>query len=336
MLKIALIGSGYWGKHHLRVLSRLPCKLIALVDLDVSKKILADSYDIDFLTDYRLLVGRVDSVVIVTPPSTHYKIAKFFLENRIHVFLEKPFTMKLSEAKYLEFIAKNNKLILASGHIYLYNWAIRKIKQLIVTKKLGDLYYIYVNWLNLGIIRHDVDALWNFAPHPFSILNYLFDCLPQKLLAVGGSFINQGINDLVMINLKYPENTIVQINLSWIHPQKTRNIVIVGSKKMVIFSDIIDQEKLKVFDKSITAKEYKQSLEFADFTEFLNKTKFFKFKVFKKIQKEPLQLELIDFLKAIKYKIQPVSDITSAKSVLSMLEACDKSIKKGNIWVKIN
>lgn len=333
MIKIGIIGTGYWGKQHLRVLSELKCNLIGISDLDSSKKELADEYKVSFFLDYKKLVDLCDALIIVTPPKTHYELAKYILNKNRHVFLEKPFVTNVKHAGILKQLSKSKKLVCMSGHTFLYHPAIRKIKDLIKIKALGNIYYLIFQWLNLGIIRSDVNALWNFAPHPFSILYYFFGTLPDKISAVGKSYIQKKIEDVASINAVYDNTTLIQINLSWLHPIKVRQISIVGSQKLVVFDDVQNEQKLRVFYQGIHPLDNNRDDYWKSFSEFQNKIKSGKVETINAGSIEPLRAELQNFLDCIKYDKNPVSGINEGIAVLKMLEASEKSLKKGGAWI---
>lgn len=336
MLKIGVIGTGYWGKHHLRIFSDLPCQLVGIADIDKSKKTLADKYRIKFFSNFHELLPEVDAVSIVTPPASHFTIAQQVLQKRKHVLLEKPFVKELKQAYILKDLARKNNLTLMAGHTYLHHPAIVKLKELIRKKSLGNIYYLLFQWLNLGIIRSDVNALWNFAPHPFSILYYLIGLLPEKISVSGKFFIQKNIEDVIFMNLHYPHNILVQINLSWLHPIKIREMSLVGSQKLAVFDDTKLGEQLKIYDKGINAKDYLDFLNWENFTEFHAKIKYGSEEIIPLEETEPLYLELKDFCDAIKEDTSPRSGADSAIYVLKLLQAADRSLTKGGEWIEIN
>lgn len=335
MIKLGIIGTGYWGKHHLRIFSALPCDLVGIADIDSSKKKLAEDYGVAFFQDFKKLLKKVDAVSIVTPPATHSKIARKALMSGKHVLLEKPFVMKKEEAVELGKIANNKSLVLISGHTYLYHPAIVRIKEIIDAKELGNIYYFLFQWLNLGIIRRDVNALWNFAPHPFSILDYLLDILPVTISVHGQAFIQKGIEDVNFLSLKYSNGTIAQVNLSWLHPLKVREMAVVGSKKLVYFNDVDSETPLKIYDKGISPEEFQSSLDWKDFAQFKSKVRYGKVEMPKLTDLEPLKQQLEDFLTAIEGKKKPKASIDSIVRIVTLLEAAQKSLKKGGRIIEI-
>lgn len=329
MVKIGIIGTGYWGKHYLRILTRLPCQLSGIADIDPEKEKLAAQYNVAFYSDYRKLIKKSDAVAIVTPPVTHYPIAKKALKKGKHVLLEKPFVFRIQEVKELKKIAEKNRLVLMVGHTYLYHPAILRIKELLKNGELGKIYYLLLQWLNLGIIRRDVNALWNFAPHPFSILYFLFEKLPVKICVSGQSFIQKGIEDVVFATLYYPEGIMAQVNLSWLHPLKIREVTIVGSKKLVHFDEAKNKEPLQIFDKGVAPEEFNHYQNWEDYAQFKAKSVYGTLVVPKLEEVEPLENGLRDFLEAVEKDRKPRADVDSAEKIVFLLNAAAKSLKKG-------
>jgi len=189
--------------------------------------------------------------VIATPAKTHYDLAKMMLSANKHVLVEKPMAINLTQIDDLRSLAKKNKLVAMVGHTFLYNAAVRYVKNLIDTGALGDIRYLYSQRLNLGRIRSDVDALWNFGPHDISIIQYwLNEPDPLSVTIQGMDYVQAGIPDVVFMNIKYPGKIMANIHVSWLDPQKVRRMIVVGSKKMVIYDDVAD-EKIAIYDKGI-------------------------------------------------------------------------------------
>lgn len=336
MIKIGVIGTGYWGKHHLRILKDLPCELIGIADIDLTKASLAKEFDISYFSDYKKLLKKVEAVTIVTPASTHFEIAKKAIRKGKHVLVEKPFVLRKEEAKKLEKLASENDVRVMVGHTYLYHPAISKIKELMENGHLGNVYYFLMQWLNLGIIRSDVNALWNFAPHPFSIIHHLTGEMPVSISASGRDFIQKGIEDIVFLTMNFGNGVISQMNFSWLHPVKVREVTVVGSKKLAVFNDTDPISPLKIYDKGISPEEYKTAMNWNNFAEFKSKVRFGSVEIPKLPEIEPLKAELEDFINAISGNKEPISNIKSGKAVVSMLTASSKSISRGgnSIYVK--
>ncbi len=335
MIKIGIVGTGYWGKHHLRTFAKSDCKLVGICDIDPQKKILADSYGVKFFTDYKKLLKKVDAISIVTSPGSHYQIARKALRLGKHVLVEKPFVLKSKEARELMTLAKERNCILMVGHIYLYHPAVIELKKIIDNNALGKIYYLISERLNLGIIRNDVNSLWNFAPHDLSILLYLLDRKPATVSVTGQSYLQKDIEDITLVNLRYADNTLAHLILSWLHPNKVRQLTIVGSQKMAVFDDVSTYAPLTIYDKGVEPEKVEPQKEWQTFGEFKMKIRFGNVSTPMLSPIEPLQEEINQFLSCILSDKEPVSDGKMGLDILSILEAADKSLRKGGREIEI-
>lgn len=253
---IAQIGVGYWGPNLLRnLIANKNCSVKTAVDLSPDRqKFVKSLYPAVNVTDDVLDVFNdpsIDAVLIATPAATHFVLAIAALKSGKHVFVEKPMAKTVHEVEQIGALAKNKKLVAMVGHTFLYNSAVRYLKQMIDSGELGKIRYIYSQRLNLGRIRSDVDALWNFAPHDVSIIQYLLgDPEPISVTRQGMDYIQKGIDDVVFLNIIYPDKVMAHIHVSWLDPHKIRKITVVGSKKMVVYDDIADN-KITIYDKGI-------------------------------------------------------------------------------------
>jgi predicted dehydrogenase len=265
-------------------------------------------------------------VVIATPAGTHYELAKQSLMAGKHVFVEKPLATRAAEVDELGRLAEERGLAVMAGHTFVYNAAVRYVKKLIDAGDLGEIRYIYSQRLNLGRIRSDIDALWNFAPHDISIIQYwLDDPEPLSVVRTGMDYMQDGIDDVVFLNLTYPGKIMANIHVSWLDPQKVRKIIVVGSRKMVVYDDVAD-DKIAIYDKGIDRKailgqnmdfDKPQPLEFnyrsGDI--LLPQVKF----------AEPLRAEAEHYLDCIRNKKTPLTGIEHARQVVSILERAQNS-----------
>ena len=193
-------------------------------------------------------------MVIATPAGTHFDLARQALEAGKHVFVEKPLATRVAEVDELARLAGQRGLVVMVGHTFIYNSAVRYVKTLIDSGELGEIRYIYSQRLNLGRIRSDIDALWNFAPHDISIIQYwLNDPEPLSVSRQGMAYMQDGIDDVVFLSLVYPGKIMANIHVSWLDPQKVRKMIVVGSRKMVVYDDIAD-DKIAIYDKGIDRK----------------------------------------------------------------------------------
>src|SRR6266404_507385 len=256
---LAQLGCGYWGPNLLRNFSSLPnCRVKYVVDSSPDRRAFVE-------TNFPRTVAvsevgealsdpEVTGVVIATPAGTHFELAKEALLAGKHVFVEKPLATKVAEVDELDRLAKERELVVMAGHTFLYNAAVRYVKKLLDAGELGEIRYIYSQRLNLGRIRSDIDALWNFGPHDVSIIQYwLDDQEPVSVSRQGMAFVQDGIDDVVFLNLEYPSKVIANIHVSWLDPQKVRKMIVVGSRKMVVYDDVAE-DKIALYDKGIDKK----------------------------------------------------------------------------------
>lgn len=331
-INIAQIGCGYWGPNLLRNFSSLPdCTVKYVVDGDENRRSFAvKNYPhIQAITscDPVLSDPEVNAVVIATPAGSHFALAKQFLLAGKHVFVEKPLATKAKEVDELASIAAQKRLTVMVGHTFLYNTAVRYVKKLIDAKELGDVRYIYCQRLNLGRIRSDIDALWNFAPHDVSIIQYwLGDPEPLSVSRQGVDCIQNGIEDVVFMSILYPGKVLANVHVSWLDPQKVRKIVVVGSRKMVIYDDMAE-DKIAIYDKGIDRKavlgqdmDYDKppGVQFSYRTGdiLLPQIKF----------SEPLKVEAEHFIDCVRTGKTPLTGLAHARHVVSILEKAQSAI----------
>lgn len=253
---LAQIGCGYWGPNLLRnFATQESCVVKWVVDISQERRQYVETHYPSVRTSetWQAVVEDkdVEAVAIVTPAASHFQLVKTMLEHNKHVFVEKPLAMSVSEAEELTALAERHQRILFVGHTFLYNAAVRKIKEYIENGDLGDIYYIFTQRLNLGRVRQDVNALWNLAPHDISIILYWLDETPHQISARGHSFLQEDIEDVVFANLDFPSGRSAHLQVSWLDPCKMRKIVIVGSKKMVVYDDTSPDAKIMLYDKGI-------------------------------------------------------------------------------------
>lgn len=275
--RVAVIGAGHWGPNLARNFHQIPdCEVGWIVDKDRARldrlkplyrttRLLHDAQEV-------LRDPACDAVVIATPVNTHFALCKSALENGKHVFCEKPLTSNLEDALALKALAESHKRVLMTGHVFLFNPGVRKIRQYLREGLLGRVYHISAVRTNLGQIRTDVDVSWDLAAHDISIANYWLEAAPLAVSAVGGNWINNGIPDAVFATLRYPDKVLVNIHVSWLNPRKVRDIVVVGSKKMLTFDDTNTGEPIRIYDKGMADMDDLQP-EMANFGVFKSKVR---------------------------------------------------------------
>ncbi|MGB2843809.1 MAG: Gfo/Idh/MocA family oxidoreductase [Candidatus Aminicenantaceae bacterium] len=332
MIKIAQIGCGYWGPNLLRnfiSLSNVEISCVAEMSKE-RRNYLKEKYpNLNVVSDYNQIFSNpTDAVVIATPAESHYQLAKEMLSNGKHCLVEKPLALKASEAKELIELAKEKDRVLMVGHTFLFNAAVRRLKEEVKKGTLGRMYYVYSQRLNLGRVRTDVNVMWNLAPHDISILLYVLNENPVWISAYGERYIQDNIEDVVFLTVGFESGVIANIHVSWLDPNKVRRMTFVGSKKMIVYDDV-EKDKIQIFDKGIDKKSMDKTLgEFDSFGEF---------QLIKRAGNvvspsidfdEPLAVEAEHFVECIKNKKKPISDGYNGLMVTKILETATKSINK--------
>lgn len=334
MVTIGVIGAGYWGKNIIRTFHALESanlKYITDSNSETLKKFSTYSKIIK-TTDFLEILNdeKVDSVVISTPPVTHYEIAKKALLSGKHVLVEKPITIEVEHALELVEISKEKNKKLMVGHLLLYHPCVTFMKKYINNGEIGEIYYLYSQRLNLGKVRSDENALQSFAPHDISVAIFLIEAEPVSVSAYGMSYLQEGIEDVVFLNLYFPGGKIAHIHVSWLDPHKVRRMTVVGSRKMMVFDDMEPGEKIKVYDKGVEI-----SAEFGSYGEFLSLRNGNIYIPAVKM-KEPLMCECEHFIECIRKDITPRSDGRNGLVVTKILDAAQRSLKAGGIPMDIN
>jgi len=331
-LNIAVVGLGYWGPNLLRVFYNLKGVKVAKI-FDKSRKNLnkySKQYNIPGVSDYKKILkdGSIDAVVIATPMETHYELAKNALMAGKSVFVEKPMTLSYKEAVELNLLAKKHKKILMVGHLLEYHPALIKAKEYIDQGKAGKVFYIYSTRVNLGKIRRTENALWSLAPHDISAVLFLLKKhRPIEVSAYGADYLQKGIEDVVFVNIKFSNNVMVSIHVSWLDPHKIRKITIIGSEQMIVFDDMEPKNKIKIF-------KGKNRVKFSNYADFL-RLQYGTVTVPSIKMEEPLIKECSHFIHCLKTGKTPISDGKDGMQVTGILEAAQKSLKSGGRKVKL-
>lgn len=325
-INIGVIGCGYWGPNIVRVLNSFKDIQVTFVSdlkenrLEYIKELFPN---IKTTKDYLEIIKdkNIDAVAIATPVLTHYKIALEALDHNKHVFVEKPLTKTSDQARSLINKSKSTNKVLMVGHTFVYTASVRKLKSLIDSGELGEIYYINCQRLNLGLFQNDINVMWDLAPHDISIINFLFDKKPLKVTASGSCHINLNIEDVSMINLQYENNMSAYIHSSWLDPNKVRKITIVGSKKMVVYDDIEPIEKIKIYSKGVDKPSY-----YDGFGEFQYSYRYGDISIPMLNEREPLKNELEHFCDCIINNKTPITDGKFGLDVISILENAELNI----------
>lgn len=328
---IAQFGCGYWGPNLLRNFSALKnCRVKYVVDASADRRAFVQSnfprtQAIDSAAT-ALADPEVDAVVIATPAATHFQLALTALQSGKHVFVEKPLATKAAEVDELARVAREKNAVVMVGHTFIYNSAVRFVKKLIEAGDLGEIRYVYSQRLNLGRIRSDIDALWNFAPHDISIIQYwLGDPVPLRVSRQGMAYMQEGIDDVVFLSLTYPNKIMANIHVSWLDPQKVRKMIVVGSRKMVVYDDVAD-DKIAIYDKGIDRRAVLgENMDFDN-----PRPPEFNYRsgdiLLPQVQfVEPLRVEAEHFIESIKKQTTPLTGLAHARTVVSILEQASRN-----------
>jgi len=306
--KVAVIGCGTWGKnlvrnfHYLGVLHSV-CDL----DQELLKNIMEEYPDISFTNSIDDVFSnqQIDGVIIATPSHTHYPLVKRALELGKHVYVEKPIATSADEAKELNELANEKECVLMVGHLLLYHPAVNRLKTLIEDGILGDIQYIQSDRLNINFYKNDRSVMWDLAPHDLSMISYVIDKIPLRVKsAVGTSTDNNGVMDIVHVDIEFPDNIHAHISNSWIHPLKRVMLIVRGSMATAILDDTETANKLQIYD------NFSQTRRLIDCPDYL--------------EIEPLKLECQHFINCIKNKMKPRSDGTNGYEVVKLLDEAEK------------
>ena len=324
MIRIGVIGYGYWGPNIVRnFMSHSDCEVAMICDKNTSS--LDRAYRLypamEICTDTSELLHspKIDAVAVITPVSTHFEFAKEALENGKHVFVEKPFTLTSDEGKELIDLAEQKNLKIMVDHTFLFTGAVQKIKQLVEDDSLGRLYYYDSTRVNLGLFQHDVNVVWDLAPHDLSIMDYLVPGEPEAMVATGQTHFN-GLENVAYITIYYPHSVIAHFNVNWLSPVKVRTTLIGGEKRMLVWNDLEPDEKIKLYDKGVNVQTR------GDVYDLLVSYRTGDMLAPKVEQTEALKQETRYFLDCIQNGGIPHNDGHAGLRVVQLLEAADRSL----------
>jgi predicted dehydrogenase len=333
--RVGLIGAGYWGPNLARNFVQIEdAEFVAVADLNQKSldKIKSLYPDVQTTRVYQdLFRMNLDAVVIATPPITHYTFAKECLEHGLHVMVEKPLVLNSRTGEHLIEVARQHNRVLMVGHTFEYNPAVRAIKKFIDSGELGEIYYIDAVRANLGLFQPNVNAMWDLAPHDISIILYLLGQYPESVSCDGGQFVMKKVNvhDVVYMHMHFADGVRANIRVSWLDPNKTRTITVVGSKKMLVYDDVSPSEKIKIYDKGVSELHWQDSFN-CDYRYGDILTPHIEWK-------EPLRVECQHFIDCIRTGQQPLSDGESGLRVVRVLEAAEQSLQSrhgGHVFVE--
>lgn len=324
-MNFGVIGYGYWGPNVVRNLASLNgSSVISIAETSaVARQRAHKAYPGVYVTpDARELLtsSEIDAVAVITPVWTHYELAKAALENGKHVFVEKPFTSTTAQGEELIELASKKNLTIMVDHTFLFTGAVKKISQLLQQGALGKLYYYDSTRVNLGLFQHDINVLWDLAPHDLSIMDHLIHSKPEAVAATGEKHLN-GHEDIAYMTLYFPDNVIAHINVNWLSPVKVRTTLIGGEKRMLVWNDLDADEKVKVYDKGvdITSREgvYELLVSYRSGDMWAPQLE----------QGEALRQEMAYFVECATSGKAPHNDGCAGLRVVKMLEAATESLK---------
>jgi predicted dehydrogenase len=326
VVRVGVIGYGYWGPNIVRNFSSLEnAQLVAVCDKSAAALHRAGRAcpGVRLTTDFSdvLRSADIDVVAVVTPVWTHYELAKAALENGKHVFVEKPFTSTPAQAEELIELADRKNLKIMVDHTFLFSGAVRKIREIMEAGTLGPLYYFDSTRVNLGLFQHDVSVIWDLAPHDLSIMDHIIADKPEAVVATGGNHLN-GHADMAFITIYFPRSIVAHVNVNWLSPVKIRTTLIGGRDKMLVWNDLEADEKIKIYDKGvqITSGEgvYDLLVSYRSGDVWAPKCN----------QTEALKVELEYFIDCILNDRTPINDGAAGLRVVKLLDAADKSLKE--------
>jgi predicted dehydrogenase len=331
MLGIGLIGCGHWGPNHARVFNQIPdCRTVIVADLDAERlKSVAVQFPGTAVTtsfDDVLKNPDVNAVVIASPVSTHFHLTRLALEAGKDVLVEKPLTYTTAEAQQLVALAEKLGRILMCGHIFVFNSSIRLLRSYISEGTLGRVYYMSATRTNLGPVRRDVNALYDLGSHDISIFNYLLDEFPIEGSAQGECYLQHEHEDVVFACLEYPRKTLCHMHVSWLNPRKERTLVVVGDKRMAVWDDTHPIESVRLYDKGLMQEPYYDS--FGQFQLVLRDADIHIPRI---KAEEPLRAQNTHFAECVRNRSRSLTDGRFAQNVVSIVEALQRSLRKGGI-----
>jgi predicted dehydrogenase len=335
-IKLGVVGCGYWGPNLIRNFKTLPdCKTKMMCDVNPQRlkhlKTLYPDVEGTLEFDHMLNGAGLDAVVIATSVKHHHTMAKASLAAGKHTFIEKPMASSSQECEELIDLADKNGLVLMIGHTFLYSPAVRKIKELMRSRDMGQIQYICSRRLNLGLFQTDINVAWDLAPHDISIILYVMEESPISVSCRGNAHVTAGIEDVTNICLNFRGGTFATIHNSWLDPRKVREMTLVCSRRMIVYDDVEPLEKIKIYDTRVEAPphydtfaEFQYSYHYGDiYTPFIK-------------QEEPLKVECQHFLESIIQGKVPLSDGKQGLALVRILEAASQSLARKGAEIRLD
>jgi predicted dehydrogenase len=335
-LGVAVVGCGYWGMNYVRIFNELLQTHVVVVCDERPERLqeVARRFSTMKLTtsvDEALIVPDVEGVIVCTEPTSHRPVVEKCLSAGKHVLVEKPITVRPEDAEALIRQANSAGLTLMVGHTFIFNPGVRKVKSYLQNQEAGQIYYLYAQRTNLGPIRNDVNALWDLAPHDISIFNYLLESTPEWVSAVGAKVLHNCREDVGFVTLGYPNGVLGHIHVSWVDPNKVREVVVVGSDKRIVFNDLNPMEQVRVFDKGVSSVPAEPE-SYAEHQLLMRDGDIISPRV---LVSEPLKNQCLHFVECITQGVPPMTDGTSGYDVVRVMDAIDRSIAQRGAPVTI-
>ena len=335
-LRIGLAGFGYWGPNLARAINGQDAAMLSGIaeedesKLAKAKLIYPESVGFKSVSEM-ILSGKVDAVIIATPAETHDDVAREAIENNLHALIEKPMSTDPNKGLSILEIAMNKNLVYMPGHTFIYNDAILWAKDYIKSGQLGEVLNVYSQRLNLGQLRKDVNVVWNLAPHDISIFDFLLDSRVVSVSATGAAITQPGIEDIAFISLQYESGVIGHSHVSWLDPSKTRKVTIIGTKGMLVIDDTSADAKVQVHEKFA----FKSEDSAPTFGEYSFGLRSGDVKIPNIRVREPLFVEIEDFVRAVNSGEAPKSTAEDGIWVAKVLKAIDESMARGGTPVEL-
>jgi len=335
VVRIGVIGCGYWGPNLIRNFSQLKGSEV-LICSDLNEERLAHMRTlyprIETSTDFRRVLARsdVDAVVVATPPETHTQLTREALRSGKHVFVEKPLSTSAADGAAMVAAARQAGRVLLVGHTFVYTAAVNKIKEVIDSGELGEILYISTTRVNLGIFQEHISVVWDLAPHDVSILNYILNRMPESVATQASSYIRKGVEDVAFLTLRYPGGILAHVHVSWLNPNKIRSTTVVGSKKMLVYDDVSALEKIRIYDKGVTVTPH-----YDTFGEFQLSYRYGDITIPRLDDAEPLKVACQHFLDCVEKGVPPRSSGIHGLEVVRVLEAAMASIREDGRMIDI-
>lgn len=339
-VSVGILGVGYWGPNLVRSFEEVPgCEVRYICDSrqDALARLGRRLPTARLTTDFKDLLrdGDLDAVVIATPAATHASLASRALAAGKHVLVEKPLAHDVGSAEKLVALAEQYGRVLMVGHTFEYNPAVRKLREVIHDADFGEIVYLYSRRVNLGVLRQDVNALWNLAPHDVSIILYLFGEYPSSVCAQGLAHISQGVEDVAFVYLQFPSGRVAHIHVSWLDPSKVRTMTVIGSRRMVVYDDVDPEARIKIYDRGFEIEPVTSGIDHTDPSSYTFRTRAGDIVAPHIEWKEPLVLECRHFVEVIRDGGVPLTDGHNGLRVVKILSAASESLRRNGVRVEL-